>query len=339
MVKPFFLTGYSLNYCPEFGVHYRSNFKGVTSPDYRVFSLIDNSYCADYYMRLCQVGYIEKIFYAYGQGVSHFGRWRFTTENFKEFIFPIPPKVEQEAIAKFLEKETNRVTTLIKKKSRFLDLLKEKRQTMVDEAIKHLKTEVLHIQHCCTQVYRSVKRQDDEIYTPIGLYNRGRGIFHKEPTLGRNLGDSDFSYIKEGDLILSGQFSWEGAVALAGNIENDCIASHRYHIFRGKNHLLDTNYFWAYLTTKEGDFLLNENSRGSAGRNRPLNPNTLIKEKIPVPPIEEQLKIAKLVEKERKLKLAVDKSINLLKEHRTALITAAVTGQIDLREYAHDQTK
>ena len=103
--------------------------------------------------------------------------------------------------------------------------------------------------------------------------------------------------------------------------------------------MLDTNYFWAYLTTKEGDFLLNENSRGSAGRNRPLNPNTLIKEKIPVPPIEEQLKIAKLVEKERKLKLAVDKSINLLKEHRTALITAAVTGQIDLREYAHDQTK
>ena len=134
-----------------------------------------------------------------------------------------------------------------------------------------------------SSISRPVKREDAEVYTPIGLFNRGRGIFRKAPTRGDNLGDSTFFWIEDGDLVLSGQFAWEGAIALAGSDEADCIASHRYHILRGKEGITQTTYLASFLRTSFGQLLLDEHSRGAAGRNRPLNIRTLLKEKIPCP--------------------------------------------------------
>src|SRR6185312_9271112 len=101
-----------------------------------------------------------------------------------------------------------------------------------------------------------------------------------------------FSWIEAGDLILSGQFAWEGAIALAGPDEGGCIASHRYHILRGKDGVLQTTYIVSFLRTQLGQLLLDEHSRGAAGRNRPLNIRTLRKEKIPVPPLAQQGRLA-----------------------------------------------
>ena len=97
---------------------------------------------------------------------------------------------------------------------------------------------------------------------------------------------------------------------------------------------MDTEYLWAYFTTREGGFFLNENSIGSAGRNRPLNINTLMKENIPVPEIEKQIEISEIVKSDKKDKILIYKTIELLKEKRSALISAAVTGKIDVREVA-----
>jgi len=83
-----------------------------------------------------------------------------------------------------------------------------------------------------------------------------------------------------------------------------------------------------------GAFILQDHSRGSAGRNRPLNPNTLEKEKIPLPPIDLQLEVANLVRYEQHLKLVIEESETLLNERRQNLITAAVTGQVDPRDMA-----
>ena len=54
-----------------------SKYEGVTSPDYRVFGLIDkDNYCSQYYLYLMQMCYTNRIFYGLGQGVSGLGRWR-----------------------------------------------------------------------------------------------------------------------------------------------------------------------------------------------------------------------------------------------------------------------
>jgi len=143
------------------------------------------------------------------------------------------------------------------------------------------------------------------------------------------LGDSDFFFVKPGDLILSGQFAWEGAVALATEDEEGCVVSHRYPVYRGKQGI-NTAYLSGLLRSRFGDFLLNEASRGSAGRNRPLNTWRLGKEKMPIPSIELQDAVERALAFEWQLKKRIDKSVALLQEARTALITNAVTGQIDV---------
>ncbi len=265
-------------------------------------------------------------YYQYGSAVPSM-----TQEDLHNIYFATPAKEEQQTIATYLDKATAKIDTLIEKQTKLIELLKEKRQATVDNVIHQNTTKNIRLGRVVNRMLRPVNRKDDEEYTALGLYNRGRGLFHKPPKEETELGDSDFYWVQEDDLIISGQFAWEGSVALASEKENDCIVSHRYPVIRGKNGILDTEYLWAYFTTRAGDFLLNEHSVGSAGRNRPLNMNTLVKESIPVPTIEAQMQVARIVKAEKKIKIAIDKSLELLKERRTALISAVVTGKIDVR--------
>ena len=243
---------------------------------------------------------------------------------------PIPDLRTQQAIVAFLDRETGRIDELVDKKKRFIELLEEKRAALVHGASELVGTQHLRIGVVAELVRRPIAREDDEVYTPVGLYNRGRGIFHKEPTLGADLGDSHFFWIEIDDLVLSGQFAWEGAVALAGDEDVGCIATHRYPILRGKPGLLNTAYLLALLKTKKGAFLLDEHSRGAAGRNRPLKINSLLKEKISIPPTEAQDEIAELVYLEKRFTRTIAEYSDRLDEYRQALITAAVTGQLDV---------
>ena len=143
------------------------------------------------------------------------------------------------------------------------------------------------------------------------------------------MGDSNFFCVEEGDLILSGQFAWEGAVTIASDKQTGCIVSHRYPVVRGTS--ITTEYLSALLMTNFGDFLLNESSRGAAGRNRPLNIERLLNEKIRMPSQKVQNEVTKLMNFKALAERKIKKSIELLRERRTAYITAAVTGKIDLR--------
>ncbi len=283
---------------------------------------------------------IEPRFLTYGLNCAPFHlhitgstRDKLNQSDMNEIVVRWCPLEEQTQIAKFLDYETARIDALIEKQQQLIALLKEKREGLLHVAINEKGTENVRLEHCWKRVSRRTPRLNDELYYPIGLLNRGRGIFHKDPTLGCDLGDSDFFYVEEGDLILSGQFAWEGAVGLAGAEESGCVATHRYPIVRGKPEVTETAFLWALFTSQIGDFLLNQSSRGAAGRNRPLNMNSLKKEKIPVPPLEAQQTVAKLVFQEKALRERIQKPIALLQERRTALISAAVTGKIDVRDW------
>ena len=146
----------------------------------------------------------------------------FTGEKFGEFSIVKPPPDEQRTIAAYLDRETTRIDALIEKKRRQIELLQEKRTALVHDAIYNPSTRTMRIGYVADQIFRPIPRKDDDIYTPVGLYNWGRGIFHKEPIVGAELGDSDFFWLDADDLILSGQFAWEGAVALASEKDKGC---------------------------------------------------------------------------------------------------------------------
>lgn len=246
---------------------------------------------------------------------------------------PIPPLSEQIDIAHFLDKETKKIDDLINEQEKLVRLLKIKLDALVLNSFDLLDTTTSRLKHIVDVIERPVEQQDGVMYEPLGLLNKGRGLFHKDPREKADMGDSDFYWIKKGDLILSGQFAWEGAVALAYDDEDGCVVSHRYPVIRGKKGVVLTEYLYALLTTAHGDFLLNESSIGAAGRNRPLNLNLLLKEIVYVPNLEIQEKIAKIVIQRKNLLVEIEKQRSLLNERRSTLITAAVTGQIDLRNH------
>ena len=92
-----------------------AKFDGVTSPDYRVFELIDIDSHPKYFLYIFQHCYRSKIFYAYGRGSSHFGRWRFPTVEFEDFYIPVPSINEQKLISSYLDKQTTQINSLIEK--------------------------------------------------------------------------------------------------------------------------------------------------------------------------------------------------------------------------------
>lgn len=74
-----------------------SNYNGVTSPDYRVFSLKDTiTNHPRYFLYLMQMCYFNRIFYSMAQGVSSLGRWRLQSDKFLNCIFPVPSIEEQD---------------------------------------------------------------------------------------------------------------------------------------------------------------------------------------------------------------------------------------------------
>lgn len=109
---------------------------GVTSPDYRVFRLMDKA--ANnlvYYKYVMQCCYMNKIFYSLGQGVSNLGRWRLQTSSFNNFKVPVPPKDEQDEIADYLDSKCSEIDSLIADKKRQLDVLADYKKSLIYEYV------------------------------------------------------------------------------------------------------------------------------------------------------------------------------------------------------------
>ncbi|GFD76960.1 hypothetical protein KUL113_63800 [Tenacibaculum sp. KUL113] len=263
----------------------------------------------------------------------------FNIDDLIEFEIASPKIQEQTQIAAYLDYHTQLIDTLIEKIEKSKEVLKEYRLSLVEKVLINKKVNRIQLRHVVNSINRPIEYNDEKYFTKIGMYNWNRGLFLYPKTLGQDLGDSKFQIIKEGDLIISGQFAWEGAVSLVTDNENDCIASHRFHVLNGKNDIILNEYLMAYFTSQEGHFILNDNSNGSAGRNRPLNINNLLKEKIPVPNLDIQLEIKKVVKKEQKNIVYSSKIIQKLKDYRQSLISEAVTGKIDVRDWQHPENK
>lgn len=274
---------------------------------------------------------------AYKREVNKFSRGivadrnRLYWDEFKQMPSTFPPTEEQTRIADFLDAHGRLTARLSRTKRKVLELAAERLGLLTAEVAQSSNVKYVRLERVANLVSRSVDRQDSEEYTPVGLYNRGRGIFHKEQTKGNELGDSSFFWIMPDDLVLSGQFAWEGAVALAGEDEAGCIASHRYPIVRGHDEVLDNAYLLAFFRSDFGHLLLDYHSRGAAGRNRPLNIRTLLKEKIPVPSMEQQAQVRRLIEVESAVRRRLKSELEVLMEYRARLIADVVTGKLDVR--------
>ncbi|MCS0027291.1 MULTISPECIES: restriction endonuclease subunit S [Vibrio] len=276
-----------------------------------------------------------------------------TQEDLLELGFVYPSFEEQQKIANFLDHETAKIDTLITKQEKLIDLLKEKRQAVISHAVtKGLNPnapmkdsgvewlgevpehwDVLPTKRFFRLVAEpSTKNHNKEllsVYAAIGVAPR------KELEQKGNKASNTDGYwlVQKGDIIVNKLLAWMGAV---GYSDYDGVTSPAYDILRKTK---DINpKFYHYLFRQE--FTQKEFKRWSRGimemRLR-LYFEELGRIMMPMPPKEEQNAIVDEIEAMNSMFSKIeDKArfqIELLTERKTALISAAVTGKIDVRDW------
>lgn len=302
---------------------------GLVSPAYVVVKPFEEANSA-YYSYLFRTDAYMREVNKFSRGIVA-DRNRLYWDEFKQMPSLVPPRPEQDQIVAYLKAQDANIVRLIKAKRDLVALMAEQRGVLAERAIASAETQYIRFDQVVTLLARPIKREPKKRYAPIGMRNRGRGIFHKGLTEGAHLGDSTFFQIEKGDLIFSGQFAWEGAVAVASPEDDGCIASHRYPIAKCMPDVVAPEYLYTFFLSKVGHLLLNHHSRGAAGRNRPLNPRSLLKEKIPIPPLYLQREVTDFFNEEQSVRREIEKEIALIREYRDRQIAEVVTGQVDVR--------
>jgi len=167
----------------------------------------------------------------------------------------------------------------------------------------------------------AVSVEANQMYREIGIRSHGKGIFHKEPALGKDIGEKRVFQVVQNALVLNIVFAWEQAVATTSENEVGMIASHRFPMYVAKPDKCDVEYVKGFFLTKEGKRLLGVASPGGAGRNKTLGQKEFENLEIALPvSVNEQMRIANCLSSlGSKIAIESDK-LAALKTHRDGLM-------------------
>ena len=132
----------------------------------------------------------------------------------------------------------------------------------------------------------------ETVYREIGIRSHGKGVFHKEPIIGKALGEKRVFWVSTKAFVINIVFAWEQSVALTSEAERGFIASHRFLMFLPENRQASLEFVLYFFKRKRGKYLLGLASPGGAGRNKTLGQNEFLNLNVLFPSVEEQQKIA-----------------------------------------------
>ena len=274
---------------------------------------------------------VQKVFYSMGGGM----RQSLGFEDLRRMSVVAPDLDEQAGIVRHLDRETGRIDGLIEKKTRFIALLKEKRAADIIEAISP-KEGWNRFPFWSVAKSKSISGRPDEgllsVYLDRGVipYSEGGGLVHKP---AESL--EKYQLVEPGDLVMNNQQAWRGSLGVS---LHRGIVSPAYLVLELDREKLDptfANYMFRARPYVE-KFMLASMSVGDIQRQIKWPHLRIVP--VVVPSVTEQREIAEHLDNEGKridgLITLTERSIDLLREKRAALITAAVTGKIDVRAAA-----
>ena len=269
---------------------------------------------------------------------------------------PVPSPQEQEVVGEFLDHETAKIDRLIAKQERLIELLKEKRQAVIshavtkglnpdapmkDSGVEWLGEVPAHWEVLKFSVATSIRNgQVDPRTEPYSEYiliapnhiESGTGRLLATETAAVQGADSGKYRCKAGEVIYS---KIRPALAKACMSPSDqVLCSADMYPIHGRGELSNAYLLWFMLTKEFTAFATLASDRVAMPK---INREALAECRVPVPPADEQAQIEKFLESSLfKIDTLVEKAdhaIALMKEHRTALISATVTGKIDVRNW------
>lgn len=288
-------------------------------------------------------------------GIQNLDQQRYFNER-----APFPPKDEQMAIAAFLDHETSKIDELIAEQEKLIALLAEKRQATISHAVTrglnpqvpmkdsgvpwlgevpaHWSLPPLYLRYSVELGKMLDARRITGAHSVPYLRNvdvQWDSInFEDLPCMDIESGEYARYTVRDGDLLVceGGEVGRAAVAQLGDSVIGYQKALHRLRALSSEDHPRYMFYTFAWAA-RTGAF-----SGEGQSTIAHLTGEQLRKYRFPKPPQAEQVAIASFLDTEvgrlKDLSSAAEHAVDLLKERRSALIAAAVTGQIDVRGFS-----
>ncbi|MEV0386913.1 hypothetical protein [Nonomuraea sp. NPDC050643] len=258
----------------------------------------------------------------------------------------LPEINEQRVIADYLDRETARIDTLVGEQQRLIEMLRERRLAAVEEAVSIVATRGARLKHVIRSVRQGWSPQcyswpADGVETwavlKAGAANGGRF----RPTENKELPEDEVPrpdiVVTRGDLIVSRANTRE-LVGSAAVVEGDfprLMLCDKLYAFSLDESRADARFVVAVLGSRRWRDLIELEATGASNSMLNISQSDIVNLPMLLPPVDEQRRIVAHLDGETakidQLIAETERFLELARERRSALITAAVTGQIDVR--------
>ena len=277
-----------------------------------------------------------------------------SNDAYKKYPVLLPSTIEQVQIANFLDYETAQIDTLIDKQQTLIQLLKEKRQAVISHAVtKGLNPDapmkdsgvewlgevpehwvVTKFSHCA-QIRNGLVDPKAPDFKNLVLYapnhiEKGTGKIVYKETAEEQGADSSKYLCYKGEVIYSKIRPALAKVAICE--EETALCSADMYPINAVNGLDNRFLYFFMLSDNFTKAAILDSDRVAMPK---INRESLSDYRLPVPPVIEQMAICNFIANQNtkleELESKATKAIQLMQERHTALISAAVTGKIDVR--------
>ena len=264
---------------------------------------------------------------------------------------PVPEWRKQCAIADYLDRETARLDALVAEKERLLDLLAEKRRALITRAVTRGLDPTVPLRDSgipwlgeipahweierARWLFRERDERSDTGEEDLLTVSHLTGVTlrsEKDVNMFEAATKEGYKICIPGDLVINTMWAWMGAMGVSSL---GGIVSPAYNVYEPRAGL-DPSYVDALVRLAGFAQEVTRFSKGVWSSRLRLYPEGFFAVSLPVLPLSEQRQIVARIANETckldELRDAAERTAVLLKERRAALISAAVTGQIDMEQ-------
>ncbi|WP_072368980.1 restriction endonuclease subunit S [Hyphomicrobium sp. NDB2Meth4] len=274
-------------------------------------------------------------------------------DQFRSFIFPQPQLREQLAIVAFLDRETAKIDALVEEQRQLIELLKEKRQAVISHAVTRGLDPTTPLKESGVEWLGRVPEHwevrrigclfgeatEEGLHDlPVLSVSIHDGVSDKELSddeadrkITRSEDRTKYKRVQPNDLVYNMMRAWQGGF---GTVQVEGMVSPAYVVARPLS-AIHTRFVEHMLRTAHAVEEIRRYSHGVTDFRLRLYWDEFKNIRLAIPPLREQQQILAFIEENAagtaELVATAEHSIALLQERRTALISAAVTGKIDVR--------
>jgi type I restriction enzyme S subunit len=301
----------------------------------------------------------QEEFYRHGKGIVA-DLWSTNYSEMRNILLGMPPHAEQTRIAEFLDQETGKIDALVAEQRRLLDLLKEKRQAVISNAVTKglnpnapLKPSGIEWigdvpEHWELRRVKSVScfltsgprgwseriSDDGELFIQSGDLNDTLGLDFESAKRVSVEADAETArtHLRNGDVVVCITGAKTGNVAICAGLTEPAYVNQHLCLVRPTEDVVP-RYLGILLKSRVGATYFD---LSQYGLKQGLSLENVKEAPVLLPSLAEQHAIVAHLDTETAkfdtLTAEAQRAIDLLQERRTALISAAVTGQIDVRQ-------